>query len=77
MPEGHWLVAASATPLAATLTALRRFEEAEALLVGALRTFEDTFGVDNDRAGEARKRLAELYEATGRTDLAAGLRTGT
>ena len=61
-------------PLGSALAALHRFEEAEPLLIGALGTFEATFGVDHERANAARERLAELYDVTGRADRAAELR---
>jgi serine/threonine-protein kinase len=75
LPEGHWHVAASATPLATALTALRRFEEAEPLLLAAVQTLHSTFGPSDDRTTRAREALAQLYDATGRSALAASLRT--
>jgi eukaryotic-like serine/threonine-protein kinase len=74
LPEGHWHIAASALPLGEALTVLGRFEEAETLLKGAVETLDGTFGAEDERAARARERLADLYERTGRADLASSLR---
>jgi tetratricopeptide (TPR) repeat protein len=70
LPPGHWLLASSESALGACLTALRRFAEAETLLLRAHEALVASVGASHERTLEARKRLVRLYEAWGRPRLA-------
>jgi hypothetical protein len=54
----------------ACLTALRRFPEAETLLLRAHAALLASLGPTHDRTLETRRRLVSLYEAWGQPRLA-------
>src|SRR4029450_206754 len=72
-PEDDWSVGATKSLLGAALTALARYEEAEAMLVEADRDLQITPAQGRD-AKATVKRLVALYEAWGRLDRAAAYR---
>ncbi len=73
LPE-HWQTAVSASHLGACLTALRRFDEAEALLVSSYDTLVEKRGPEHRGTVAARQLLIELYDAWDRPREAARYR---
>ncbi len=71
LPEGHWLFGIAKIVRGRALTAARRFDDAEAVLRSSLSMLDD---VQPQKAAQARKALADLYDAWGRPDDAARLR---
>jgi len=69
-PE-DWRVGVTKSVLGAALTALGRYDEAEALLLDARRALKDIPGLQEQEARVTRGRLAALYEARGLPDKAA------
>jgi eukaryotic-like serine/threonine-protein kinase len=67
-PENHQELAHNRVRFGAVLVALRRFAEAEALLLRGYQTLEAQLGVEHTRTRQAAERLVELYEAWGRTE---------
>ena len=68
--EDDWSVGATKSLLGAALTALRRYDEAEAVLLDARRDLQAEPGQDRE-VRATRSRLVALYEAWGRPDKAA------
>ncbi len=73
-PEDDWSVAATKSLLGATLVALTRYDEAEALLLDAHRDLEATPGPPGREVKATLTRLVALYEAWGRPEKAAAYR---
>jgi serine/threonine protein kinase/Tfp pilus assembly protein PilF len=71
LPAGDWRTASAESLLGEALTVLRRYDEAETLLVAAARTLKDVPGAQGRDAAATRGRLAALYTATGRAAQAA------
>jgi tetratricopeptide (TPR) repeat protein len=69
LPAHHWRVAEARGALGACLTAQRRYDHAESLLVESLA---DLHG--RTAAGSVAARLVRLYEAWGRPDEARAYR---
>jgi serine/threonine protein kinase len=73
-PQGHWLIADAGSVLGQCLTALRRYEEAEPLVVEGHSVLSDTLGAEHRLTQEALARVVALYEAWGKTGMAAEYR---
>lgn len=71
LPEGHWLTAVAASNEGAALTGLRRFTEAEALLVESYAVLSNDTSAIPAFVDEAGKRLVSLYEVWGKPEKAA------
>ncbi len=71
---GDWRVANVESVLGALLTAEGRFAEAEACAVGGYRALAAIRGEQAVYTRDARRRVAELYEAWGRPEAAAPFR---
>jgi len=69
--EAHRLTSEIKSALGGLLTETGGYEEAEALLLDAYGRFDDDRGATDPRTQTAAGRLAALYEATGRPELAA------
>ena len=65
-PVGDWRIGGAESLLGAVLTALRRYDEAERLLLEAQLVLKDIPGEQGQVAASNRKRLAELNEARAR-----------
>ena len=74
LPAAHWLIASTESLLGECLLALGRAREAEPLLVGAHDRLLASRGAEHERTRDARRRLARLYDTTGRPALAARYR---
>jgi len=70
LPANHPDIAESATVLGACLTALGRFDEAEAALVEASRVLDARPGARSRHRRETLQRRVELYKAWGRPEKA-------
>ncbi len=68
-PDHGWTAVAKAA-LATCLTSMRRFEEAERLLLEGYATLRAASGVEDPYTQDALTRLVTLYEAWGKPDLA-------
>ncbi len=73
LPEGHWRIAAAQSSLAEALTAQKRFEEAEALLLTALPALAESKDASAEAKANVKKRAVALYEAWGKPEKAAAL----
>ena len=73
-PEEDWSVAATKSLLGATLVALSRYDEAEAVLLDAHRDLTALPGPPGRDARTTLTRLVALYTAWGRPDRAAAYR---
>ncbi|MBK7875769.1 MAG: tetratricopeptide repeat protein [Planctomycetes bacterium] len=71
---GSWLAANSASVLGGALVELGRHAEAEELLAPAAEALAKALGPRDFRVRDAWKRLATLFERTGRTESATELR---
>ena len=71
LPAGHWLLANTENVLGGCVAAQRRYAEAEALLVPSYRWLLADRGPNHDKTRDARRRIATLYAAWGKRDLAA------
>lgn len=71
--ENDWRVGMTESLLGSALTSLKRFDEAEPLLVRARRILKDVPGPQGREARATVTRLRALYEAWGRPDKAAEL----
>lgn len=67
-PEGHWLTANSGSLLGECLAGLGRFDAAESLLVEGYETMVVSLGTEHPNTVKARARVAQLYDAWGRTE---------
>ena len=74
MPEGHWRIALADSKLGACLVALRRYEEAEPLLLDGYDGVEAKLGGGDSRTVQTVEHLVELYEAWSRPESAARYR---
>ncbi len=70
-PQGGPPVASKQAGLGVALTRLKRFEDAEALLLESHATLVKSLGAEHGEVRKARKYLADLYGAWNRPDLAA------
>ncbi|NUO17054.1 MAG: GGDEF domain-containing protein, partial [Planctomycetaceae bacterium] len=70
-PQGGPPVASKQAGLGVALTRLKRFEEAEVLLLESHATLVKSLGAKHGEVHKARKYLADLYGAWNRPDLAA------
>jgi serine/threonine-protein kinase len=75
LPTGHRYIGDSLSDLGFCLTRLNRFGEAEEHLLEAYRQFLRELGADDDRTTRTLRRLESLYQAWGRPERAARLRT--
>ncbi len=64
--QGSWYLAYSRSVLGESLTQLGRPDDAAPLLEAAYRELREALGENAAKTREARRRLAALYEATGR-----------
>jgi len=69
LPEGHWLLAAAVNAEGAALAGLKRYGEAEPLLLASLEGLASS-PIPN-MASRGRARVAEMYLSRGRPDMAA------
>ena len=69
LPDDHWLIAMAKNVQGAALTGLRRYPEAEKLLLASLPALVGSPIADLPQRGRAR--LAELYSAWGKPEEAA------
>lgn len=74
-PQGGLPVASKQGGLGVVLTRLKRFEDAEALLQDSHATLLKSLGAKHAEVNKARQRLADLYGAWNRPDLAARYRS--
>jgi tetratricopeptide (TPR) repeat protein len=74
LPEDDWSVGATRSLLGATLTTLKRYDEAEALLLAARHDLEITPGAQSPEAKATIARLVALYVAWGRPEKAEAYR---
>jgi serine/threonine protein kinase/tetratricopeptide (TPR) repeat protein len=74
LPDGHWLAANSASVLGECLAALGHYEEAETLLLESYPVIESALGDRHERTLQALQRIADMYEAWGRSEDAARYR---
>lgn len=68
LPKDHYLLVGAQGALGSCLTALRRFKEAEPLLLASYSALSDGSdgSTDDGRVREALQRLVDLYEAWGK-----------
>ena len=71
MPPGHWRIAAAQSELGSCLTALRRYEEAEGLLLDSFAVLNDANPGNPSLVRQTAERLVRLYEAWQKPDRAA------
>jgi hypothetical protein len=71
LPEDDWSVAATRSLLGAALTALARYDEAETVLLEAIRDLDATTPPPRRDLDATIARLVDLYRAWGRPDKAA------
>jgi serine/threonine protein kinase/Flp pilus assembly protein TadD len=69
-PQGHWQIAYVRGALGECLSAQRRYAEAEPLLVESHDGLNSSLGPHDPRTREARRRLAALYQAAGKPEMA-------
>ncbi len=69
-PEANWYAAALAAEYGECLLQLRRFDEAEPVLLASYGDFRASLGDEHDRTRTAAKRLARLYIMSGRPEKA-------
>ncbi len=69
-----WRLAATKSMLGIVLTNVRKFEEAETTLLGALHVFKPDTEAEQREIAMARERLVALYEAWGQPEKAAPYR---
>ncbi len=73
-PAGDWRLADTDSVLGALLTAEGRYQEAEPCVVGGYRVLLQVRGEHASFTRDARRRIAELYEAWGREEQAAAFK---
>lgn len=66
LPEGHWLIASSQSVLGEHLGLLRRWKDAERLLLTAEETLVAKRGEKSPAVRDTRSRLVALYKSWGR-----------
>jgi eukaryotic-like serine/threonine-protein kinase len=74
-PDDDWSVGATKSALGATLAALHRYDEAEAMLLEARRDLDAAAGPKSPDTTATNVRLVALYDAWGRPDKAAAYRS--
>ena len=74
LKPGHSAIASTQGVLGECLTAQKRFEEAETLLLESHTAVNKTLGANDPRTRRARDRLFRLYEAWGKPDQAESYR---
>jgi eukaryotic-like serine/threonine-protein kinase len=74
-PATHWQVATTNNMLGGCLTEAEEYRAAESLLVESYNIIKKEFGLQHDRTRRAGARLIALYEATGRQEASAALKT--
>jgi hypothetical protein len=75
LPKDHFWVAVANSALGECLATLKRFNEAEPLLVEGYTQLNSSLGPKDPRTKEALGRLVELYELWGKPAQAAQYRT--
>jgi tetratricopeptide (TPR) repeat protein len=75
LPDGHRHVLTTSVEYGDVLQRMRRFEDAESVLLGAFETSRDRFGVNDELTQSALHSLVELYEGWGRRDRATAFRS--
>jgi eukaryotic-like serine/threonine-protein kinase len=73
-PAAHWRIGEAKGLLGESLTALGRYDQAEALLLDARRILKDGPGWEGREARAVNARLVALYEAWGRPEKAVAYR---
>ena len=63
LPEGHWLIASSQSALGDCLIKLKRYKEAEELLLTASKSLEKSLGKDHQRTRDTLESLNQLHKA--------------
>jgi hypothetical protein len=71
LPDGHWRTAVAANTEGAALAGLRRFAEAEGLLVESYTVLSNDASAIPMFVNQASERLVSLYEAWGKPEKAA------
>jgi tetratricopeptide (TPR) repeat protein len=71
LPDGHWLIGNTMSMLGECLTAQRRYEDAESLVLDGYRTLRDHPQTPASRLRRGLERVSSLYEAWGRPEEAA------
>ena len=71
MSPGHWRIAAAQSELGNCLTALRRYEEAEGILLDSFAVLNDANPGNPSLVRQTAERLVRLYEAWQKPDQAA------
>jgi hypothetical protein len=74
-PEGGWRIAETTSIIGGVLVAQGRFNEAQPLLLDALRVMESDSQAPKRRTQNALARIINLYETWGKTDEAAKWRS--
>ena len=77
LPPSHWLIASAESVLGDCLARLKRFAEAEPLLLKGHAGLKAKFGEEDERTVEALSRLAQLYDAWKKPEMAAHYRART
>ncbi|RMD90251.1 MAG: hypothetical protein D6813_09430, partial [Calditrichaeota bacterium] len=68
LPANHWLIASVESSLGYCLFKLKRYQEAESLLLKSLNTFQKKFGNKHEKTVLTLRRLVELYKGWGKTE---------
>lgn len=76
-PDGHWRIPATESLLGALLVAEGRSEEAEACLLQSYEALLKLRGEESIHTRDARRFIIQLYEKSGRPEMAAPYRTPT
>jgi serine/threonine protein kinase/Tfp pilus assembly protein PilF len=71
LPSGHWFPAEAEGRLGDCLTMLKRFDEAEPLLLSSYKELQAAAGTPPGRRIEALRRIAHFYDRTGAKEKAA------
>jgi tetratricopeptide (TPR) repeat protein len=70
-PEDHWQIANAQGLLGGCYTKLKRYDEAEDLLLRSYRIIDQQFGEKHRRTQAVLRRIVELYEAWEKPEKAA------
>lgn len=71
LPKGHRWTALTESALGENLTIQKRYSEAEQLLTESYNALKSSLGPQDPKTQEARKYLVALYQAWGKSDMAA------